>query len=114
MSWVGQDMQIYNKNSVDGGYCFCRVGVVEHEGRRFEQHGQRVGAERICLNTELGERVVELFRDTETGGGRILLYGRDGDVIWQAPEPQPAVGVEADHDIQPVPNHLDGGPPEGG
>ncbi|MFH1418925.1 MAG: hypothetical protein ABII12_11660, partial [Planctomycetota bacterium] len=57
--------------------------------------------------TELGERVVELFRDPVTGEGRILLYGRNGDVIWQAPEPCSAVGSEETDNIphgKPLPD----------
>jgi hypothetical protein len=82
--WFGQSLNLYNKDSSAGGYNFCEMGVASHASKRVRV-GPQAGAEYLTLRTELSEPLVSLYRDMENGGGRIVIYDRGGEVVWQAP-----------------------------
>jgi hypothetical protein len=83
-SWHGPMLALRSDQDPGQGYYFCTIGAPK-EASRIGRYGDRAAFERLVLETEMGEPIVALYRDAATREGRIAVYNRQGEVIWQAP-----------------------------
>lgn len=80
--WLGSTCAFFAKGEL-GKFRVCDIGVADYP--KGPAQDPRIPAEHIILYTERGTPVAAIFHDPENGGGRIVLYNRQGEPAWQAP-----------------------------